>query len=245
MEAAPPSRLPRPLILIGKILALLIVVVLFYFTWRVFFYYRLIANGAIINLPQYTSKLTLGNVAHAAGAAPVTDVTSTDDPVTGSPDAPVTIVVFADFECPFSRDVFPTVRSLAASRPNDVRVIFRDFPLESIHTQARAAARAANCADAQDKYLPMHDKLYQNAERLTDTDLDFYAQQIGLDLTAFNRCMTDPATDREIDEDIADGSAAGVRGTPTFFINGARVEGAIPASILTTVVDQVIAGKKS
>ena len=236
-------RRRHPLAVIGTALAAIFAVLLFLFIWRVFFYYRLISTGAIINLPQYTSRLTLGSVQEAP-AAPVADVVTTDDPSAGPADAKVTIVEFADFECPFSQEAYTAVRQILAEFPNDVRLIFRDYPLNTIHTHARAAAKAANCAAAQGKFLPMHDKLFQNAGRLKENDFRFYGQQIGLNPLTFEQCMAAAGSGAEIDRDIADGVNAGVRGTPTFFVNGARIEGAVPYPILRTIVQQIIEGPK-
>ncbi len=242
-EIGPRPARPHPLAIIGMAFAAVFAVVALVFIWQVFSYYRLIKSGAIINLPQYSSRLTLGNVRERA-APPVADVVTADDPSIGPADAKVTIVEFADFQCPFSREAFTAVRQVLAEFPNDVRLIYRDFPLDAIHPLARNAAKAADCAAVQGKFLPMHDKLFQNADALKDNDLRFYAQQIGLDPLRFEQCMAAPATGGEIDQDVADGAAAGVRGTPTFFINGARVEGAIPYNILHDVVQQIISGQK-
>ncbi len=229
----------HPLAVIGTAVGAILAVLLLLFIWRVFFYYRLIRSGAIIDLPQYPAQLTLAG-SRERSAGPVADVVTTDDPSVGPVDAKVTIVEFADFECPFSKEAFTTVRQILAEFPNDVRLIYRDSPLDSIHTRARAAAKAANCAFAQGKFLPMHDKLYQNASALKDNDLRFYAQQIGLDPLRFEQCLASADTNAEIDRDVADAQNAGVRGTPTFFINGARVEGAIPYPVLSDIVKKII-----
>ncbi len=220
---------------VGIVLALLAI----FFVWRVFSYVRLIQTGAILNLPQYSARLSLGNIRARNGNAPIADVTTNDDPTTGNANAPITIVQFADFECPFSQESFQTIRALSAAFPNDVRVQFRDFPLDSVHTRARAAAAAAHCAGEQGKYVQMHDKLYLNSDRLAESDLRFYAEQIGLNLAEYDICRALPSTNDEIEADIADGVAAGVRGTPTYFINGARVEGDIPYTILTQIVNEL------
>lgn len=243
-DATPQASTPRgrhPLAIVGMAIAAIVAALLLLFLWRVFFYYRLLTSGAAVSLPQYTERLTLGNLRETP-SAPVADVATTDDPAIGPAEATVTIVEFADFECPYSREAFTSVRQVLSEFPGQVRLVYRDFPLDAIHTRARAAARAANCAAAQGKFQPMHDKLYQNASALRDHDLRFYAQQIGLDAAAFEACMADAATGAEIDRDIADGVNAGVRGTPTFFINGARVEGAIPYPALRDLVAQLIQG---
>lgn len=234
----------HPLAVVGTAVGAILAVLLFLFIWRVFFFYRLISSGAIIDLPQYPTRLTLAGTRERP-AAPIADVVTADDPAVGPADARVTIVEFADFECPYSREAFTTVRQILAEFPNDVRLVYRDSPIDSIHPRAREAAKAATCADAQGKFLAMHDKLYQNASALKDNDLRFYAQQIGLDPLLFEQCMSAPETDAEIDGDIADAQDAGVRGTPTFFVNGARIEGAVPYPILRDIVGQIISGGAS
>lgn len=243
-ETPPRSWRHHPLAVIGTAVGAILAVLLFLFIWRVFFFYRLISSGAIIDLPQYPGRLTLAGTMER-NAAPIADVVTADDPSVGPADAKVTIVEFADFECPFSKEAFTTVRQILAEFPNDVRLIYRDSPLDSIHPRARAAAKAVNCAHAQGKFLAMHDKLYQNASALKDNDLRFYAQQIGLDPLRFEQCMVSADTSAEIDRDVADAQNAGVRGTPTFFINGARVEGAIPYPVLRDIVGQIVSGGKA
>lgn len=235
----PASWRQHPLRLAGTAGLLLFGLIALFFVWRVFFYFRLIKTGAIMDLPQFSSSLTIGDIREQGNVAPVADVVTADDPMIGNARAPVTIVEFADFQCPFSREAFHTIRAVAAAYPNDVRVILRDFPLPTIHEHAESAARAAHCAGEQDKYMTMHDKLYQNAERLSDSDLRFYASQINLDLARFDVCMRSPATAQEIAEDREDGITAGVRGTPTFFLNGVRIEGSIPYTVLRQLVEDL------
>lgn len=162
-----------------------------------------------------------------------------DDPTLGNPEAPLKIVEFADFECPFSRDESLVVRELMVRFPEKIHFVYRDFPLEDIHPHAFRAAEAGNCAHAQGKFWAMHDKLYQNADRLTDLDLKLYALETGLDLAKFNACLDSRKYKEEIEIDRADGIAAGVKGTPTFFINGKRLAGAIPIQLWEQILARV------
>ena len=162
-----------------------------------------------------------------------------DDPAWGNPDAPLQIVEFADFECPFSREESLVVRELMLRFPEKIHFVYRDFPLEDIHPHALRAAEAANCAQEQNKFWPMHDKLFQNAQRLTDPDLKLYALEVGLNILQFNQCFDGRKYKEEIEQDQADGLAAGVSGTPTFFVNGTRIPGALPLGLWEQIITRI------
>lgn len=229
------ATLPKPIRVLAITLGALVALFLLFFAWRVASYYQAIQSGDLSALPQFPSNFTEGNFADKGSTARA-DVVSLDDPTEGELSAPLTIVQFADFECPYSKEVFPTLRQVVGEHASKVRLIIRDFPLDEIHPNARVAAAAANCADEQDKYLQMHDKLYLNSDKLTEADVLFYGQQIGLNMDAYRACLGDPATMAEIDDDIRAGVSAGVRGTPTFFVNGQKIEGAIPLPIFRELV---------
>ena len=218
----------------------LALIVLALFSAKVFSYYRGIKSGALDGLPQFAARFTVGSRNAEGGSRNEFALTgSSDDPALGSEKAPLTIIEFGDFECPFSREAFTTARSLMSEFGGEkVRFIFRDFPLETIHPRARAAAIAGSCAGAQGKFWQMHDKLFQNNTALEEKDLKFYAEQIGLDAREFASCRADPATAADIDADLKAGAAAGVRGTPTFFFNGQKVEGAIPLPIFKSLIER-------
>jgi len=164
------------------------------------------------------------------------DVATFDDPSLGLSNAKVTIVEFGDFECPFCKQSYPTIRTLAQEFKDDVRVVYRDFPLETIHPNARFAALAGYCAEEQNLFWPLHDKLFQNQEDLSQAAIAGYANQIGADARAFAACVSSQAARDEVNRDIADGQAAGVLGTPTWFINGIRVAGVIPEDVFRQII---------
>lgn len=140
-------------------------------------------------------------------------------PVRGSPMAPVTIVEFSDFECPFCGGASPILERVVDESEGKVRLVFKHYPLDS-HPHARAAARAAIAAGKQDKFWEMHDELFQNQGALEPSDLQEYARELGLDVEQFENDMEADATDERIAKDKAIGSKVGVRGTPAIFING-------------------------
>lgn len=157
-----------------------------------------------------------------------------DDPVMGNADAPVTIVEFSDFQCPFC-EVFYTESLKQLEKDfidtGKVKLIYRDYPL-SIHPQAVGAAHAAECADDQKKFKPMHDMLFEKQKEWSgqSTALEIfarYAKSIGLNEKEYDECMTGQKNIQEIRKDMLDGIAVGVRGTPHLFINGHRISGAM------------------
>jgi len=167
-------------------------------------------------------------------------VATDDDPSLGPKDAPVSIVEFSDFECPFCQQSYPIIRSLVTEFSGQIRYIYRDFPLQDIHPDAHLAARAGYCANKQDKFWPLHDKLFQNQDALSQKNILTYANQIGLNIAALNACLDSPEAKDEVDADIKDGLEAGVQGTPTWFINGARAAGVIPESAFRKIIEDII-----
>lgn len=227
----------RPTPVFAVILAMAFAGFVLTVAWNTARYYRDFKSGKPVDIPQYTSRFTPGAFAAAAHKnSSSTDVVSADAPTLGNPGAKVTIVEFGDFECPYTKEVYPTIRAIAAERPKDVRVLWRDFPLETVHPNSRAAAAAASCAGRQGKFWQMYDKLFLNQNALARADLVAYAGQIGLDAGTFTACLDAGGDKERIERDIAAGLAAGVHGTPTFFVNGVKVEGAIPYDILSKVV---------
>lgn len=158
-------------------------------------------------------------------------VSADDDEVRGSPDAPVTIIEFSDFQCPFCERFFSqTYPSLVKNYidTGKVRFIYRDFPL-NFHPNAQKAAEAAECAGEQGKFWEMHDRIFNNQGAITVPDLKTYAKDIaGLDTSKFNECLDSGLMAPEVQKDLKDGSSAGVTGTPTFFVNGVKIVGAQP-----------------
>ena len=162
--------------------------------------------------------------------APALDVAKFDlsgRPFKGKADAKVTVVAFSDFQCPYCSKATPAVEALIAAYPNDVKVYFMHFPL-SFHERAAPAAVASECANQQGKFWSMHDKLFENQGGLTDENFLAYAEATGLDLPKFKTCQADPATRELVDDDMAQGTAAGVDGTPSFFINGVKYPRGVP-----------------
>jgi protein-disulfide isomerase len=173
-------------------------------------------------------------------SAPTVEVSSDDDPFLGPQNAPVTIVEFSDFQCPYCRRVQPTLKRLMETYEGKIKWVFRDFPLRNIHPQAQKAAEAAQCAAEQQKFWPYHDKLFAAAELQVD-DLKRYAKELGLNTTQFDTCLDTSKYDKEIEADMQDGQNAGVSATPSFFINGQALSGAVPYERFQELIEAALA----
>jgi protein-disulfide isomerase len=167
--------------------------------------------------------------------------TTENDEVRGNPYAPVKIIAFSDYECDYCKDAEQTINSLLSLYPDQVSFVFRDFPISGIHVYAEKAAEASECAGEQGKFWEMHDKLFENQNALTIQDLKQYAADLGLDTAAFNSCLDNGDMASEVQNDFNDGQAAGVSGTPTFFINGKMLVGAQPFDAFKAVIDAELA----
>ncbi|HWB81803.1 MAG TPA: thioredoxin domain-containing protein [Nannocystaceae bacterium] len=163
-------------------------------------------------------------------------VDAADRPAMGPDDALVTVVIFSDFQCPFCAKSAPVAHQLIAQHP-DVRVVFRNLPLE-MHPRAREAAKAALAAGRQGKFWEMHDALFAAQDRMADLDFAAFASEVGLDATQFAADFADPALDRQIAEDEAIAARLRVRGTPAAFINGKFMRGAQPLAAFSAKVDE-------
>ena len=153
------------------------------------------------------------------------EVSLADRPALGSENAPVTMIEFSDYQCPFCRrfatTVFQTIKRDYIDT-GQVRYVFRDFPLSNIHPQALKAHESAHCAREQNKYWEMHDLLFQDQKKLPSQAMTQFAEQIGLEVDTFKHCLDSGKYGPSIEKDIADGSKAGVRGTPSFVIGKSR-----------------------
>ncbi len=175
----------------------------------------------------------------AAPDAAEANVGIDDDYVYGKENAPVTIIEFSDYQCPycgrFYQQTLPQIKKDYVEK-GKVKMVFRDFPL-SFHPEAEPAAIAANCAGEQGKYYEMHDKLFENQGSLSAANYKKWAQEIGLDVKKWESCLKDPKQRAEIVKDLNDGTVAGVQGTPAFFINGKLLSGAQPYSAFAQVIE--------
>jgi protein-disulfide isomerase len=171
--------------------------------------------------------------------APRVNVNAQDARARGPQNAPVTIVEFADFQCPFCNRTTETIKQLEKKYPGQIRVVFRDFPL-AFHENAAKAAEAGSCAQEQGKFWQMHDKLFANQASLKPAALKNYASEIGLDAAQFNQCLDSEKYTRKWQSDRDEGESYGINGTPTFFVNGRMLAGAAPFETFVQMIDEEI-----
>ncbi|NQV90385.1 DsbA family protein [Candidatus Uhrbacteria bacterium] len=227
---------------VATIVTLFVLALLGLFASRILYYADLIRSGEIdsrtLDFTQsFSTSSTLASQAIVDGAF---DLTTTDDPSLGKTSAPIVIVEFADFGCPYSQESSYVVRELALKYPDSIQFIYRDFPLTELHPIAQKAAEAGECADDQGKFWEYHDKLYQNQNSLTEDRLVEFAESLNMNVFQFESCMKSGRYTAEVLEDYQAGIEAGVRGTPTFFINGNRIPGSIPADIFEALIQSVL-----
>ena len=161
-------------------------------------------------------------------------------PSRGGANAPVTIVEFSDFECPFCGRAVETLQQIEKTYGDRVRIVFRDYPLV-MHRTAKRAAEAAHCADEQGKFWAMHDRLFSKGGPITDADIARFAHEAKLDQKAFDDCLASGKFKEAWKPSLDDGTRIGVMSTPTFFINGRMIVGAPPLEFFARIIDEELA----
>jgi protein-disulfide isomerase len=165
-----------------------------------------------------------------------------DDHVLGPPDAPVTVLEYGDYQCPYCRGAARDVREMLGRYPDTVRFVFRNFPIPQLHPQAEQAAEAAEAAAAQGKFWEMYELLLEPASRLDLDSLIGRAERLGLDVDRFQADVTGNAYAAKIEHDVREGIRNGVNATPKFYVNGQRIDGKLP---LEGVEDAIRAAVKN
>ena len=174
---------------------------------------------------------------------PIAEVAIDGAPTRGPENAPVTLVEFSDFQCPYCGRVQPVLQKIRETYKDQVKLVYKDFPLPQIHPQAPKAAEAARCAREQDKYWDYHDRLFQDAKDLTPDKLKRYAADLQLDTAAFGACLDSGKYAAAVRQDMAQGAELGVNSTPSFFVNGRFLSGAQPFSAFQALINEVLASK--
>ena len=166
------------------------------------------------------------------------------NPAIGPENAPITLVEFSDYQCPFCiqwyKDVYPRLQN---DYKDKIRFVHRDFPLYAIHPDSLSAAEAADCAGEQNTYWPYHDALYSGKYGLGTAAYEKYASDLGLNLDQFNKCVSDQRYKTKVDANVNFGANLGVSSTPTFFLNGMAIVGAQPYDVFKQLIDMELAGK--
>lgn len=172
------------------------------------------------------------------------DIETKGFPSTGPADAPITIVEFSDFQCPFCQRFYrETFKQLMAAYPGKIRFVYRHLPLTTIHPEAFPAAEAAMCANEQNAFWDYHDKLFENQDKLGSELYSQIASNLGLDTVRFEACLKAGRYKDLIQKDADFALGLGVQSTPTFFINGLAIVGAQPLTVFTQTIDKELAGE--
>jgi len=168
---------------------------------------------------------------------------SPSNPSVGSASAPITLIEFSDYQCPYCGRVEPTLKRLRAAYGDKIRFVWKDFPLTQIHPQAFKAGEAAHCAGDQGKYWELHDVLFNKQSELQPDDLKRHALTLGLKTDDFNQCLDSSKYAERVRDGVAEGGQLGVNSTPTVFINGRRFSGAQPYEVFAAAIDEELARK--
>ena len=211
----------------------------------------LIIGGAIVyqKSPQSVAELSQkSGTAQVAspdkGGGNKAEFTTTEEEHTrGNLEAPVTIVEFSDFQCPFCSRFHPTVQQILEDYPEQVRWVYKHFPLDSIHSQARPAAEASECVFEQkgnEGFWQFADGLFDNQSRLGEDLYKELAQSLGVSINEFENCISSRKYKDHVEADYQEGIKAGVRGTPGSFVNGESVSGAVPYETLKTAIEKAL-----
>jgi len=172
------------------------------------------------------------------------DVQEDDDPVIGSDEAVITLIEFSDYECPYCGRWHDQVfKQIIQDFPAQVRIVYRDFPLTSIHPNAVSAAIAANCARDQEVFWDFHEKLFSNEYDLGEAAYLQYAKDLDLDVEEFTMCLESEQYKQEVMDDFQYAAGLGVSSTPTFFLNGIPIVGAQPYEVFKQIIEKELAGE--
>jgi predicted DsbA family dithiol-disulfide isomerase len=193
-------------------------------------------RGEMLFLVDTNKKYTALDISFAQ------DIDTTGSPFLGKADAPVTLVVFSDFQCPFCSKIEPLLDEVLKKNPDKVKIVFKHLPLQ-MHKQAKPAALAAIAAQEQGKFWQMHDALFAVSKQLSKETIEKAAQDIGLDMDKFKKDLASPATLEKLKKDMIDAGKASVSGTPTLFINGRQVKGR-GVNVVQKMIDQELSSKK-
>ena len=203
----------------------------------------LVALAVVYSNSGWQRKLPVGSGNAGLATAEPTPELADSDPSLGNPKAPVTIVEFGDFQCPFCQRFFMTTEREVIEKyvkSGKVRWVYRDFPLTGIHDMAQKAAEASECANEQEKFWPYHDLLYTRQQALSVPNFKSWARELGLKGEQFDSCLDSGKYFDETQKDFQDGQAAGVTGTPASFVNGKLISGAVPFEAMRDIIEEAL-----
>ena len=245
MVSAGLKKWRNPRVIIGVILGVVVLFLIGTFAINVFRYVRAIRSGEGNPFEKDRLAYSVSSLLRQTPLDKATFdrmMTDAEAPRFGNPNAKIRMVEFLDYQCPFSKKTAPSVRAFMAKHTDDVLFIIRDYPITSVHDRAMDAAISAQCAftnGGADKYWNYQDFLFQNQDKLTATNLRDSAISVGADPSAFDACVNSRETKSGVETDTADTLSVGVNGTPTFFINGYRIPGAVTLEQLEAIYAEV------
>jgi protein-disulfide isomerase len=191
---------------------------------------------------RYLDMLKAKTPVHVLLEPPRQKVAAAGGPAKGAANAPVEMIEFSDFQCPFCQRANPTVEQVLTTYGDRIHFVYRHYPLPN-HPNARPAAEAAACAAEQGKFWPYHDRLFSTPGKLSDAELKQSAADLGMNAGQFNSCVDTHKYRAQVDADVKAGEEAGVNGTPAFFINGRSISGAQPFDVFKKIIDEELALK--
>ena len=168
-------------------------------------------------------------------------VETADDPWFGDANAPIVIVEFADFQCPYCKESILPLKRLLATSSVPMKVIYRDFPVYDVHPFSLQAAQAGECAQDQNSFKEFHDMLFAHQDALSVAQLTQYVRVLGMDDIAFETCLRSGKYQKEVVDDLQEGFRLGVEGTPTWFINGYRIPGVLNEDLFQQIIQEIMA----
>lgn len=207
---------------------------------QVYYFYGQLKSGRL-PLPSKVKFQSSGAVAATPTAADLQNLAPAGEPNSSS-GAPVTIVGFFDFECPYSKEAGSIIDQMRTAYSGKVNFVFRNFPLTELHPDAMLAAQAGECAQEKNLFWPMEEKIFGGADLKKET-LIREAQELGFDEVDFASCLDQYASKSKVLKDFQDGQSLGVIGTPTWFIEGEKIEGVIPTEVFKKIIDYLLAAK--
>lgn len=238
-------RRKRLMIRIGIFLLILILIPVVYIGFYMVRFYPKIKSG---ELTSYDQVRFSGNLSKTSGSSQLSaeDLAAMVPTGTirefGKKDAPLTIVEFIDYQCPYCQEMVMPIRQLMTTHADKIHFVVRDFPVVELHADARNASLAARCTldQGQSAYWRFQDLMFGDQSHLSLDDLRAKASLAKINTARFDECMSDRTFDLEIDRDIEFAKRIGVQGTPTFFFNGVKVEGSVPSDQFNAMIESAL-----
>jgi len=234
----PPGRPGHELLIAG---ASILIIIFLAFAGLVGYYIWQIKTGAASTLvTQFSDEFSADPSITSRSIIPTLDIPAATlerdySPTLGEPNAPIRLTMFIDFECPFCVRSYPIVREIIDRYGSAIRVVFKHMPIYAIHPDAERAHLAAACAHEQNAFWPYYDLLFSTQD-LSEDGLSRHAKTLGLDINIFASCLEHARHQDNVKQDLTDGVRAGVRGTPTYFINQTRLQGVLPIEVWESII---------